>query len=289
MSDNLQRIFLSYANNLFRNDPQNIQKVYDDIAAALAVGDASKRPQTLREAIVKVIAAITQEQRQDDLTDRLTQLVSDYLKDTTLPQMQKTFPWEIAFLVAMNAVHGYENGYCENECPHRSRRELLGHELFVGEHRIKCHECEQHWFRWMLEKLIDGAEYSKIDGFRSLVHLAENCLVRSIGFSDIPGDTPCKEHLAVKLAIRVPNGWSLDSLDNKQVFNSFFSSLAAYSLVEFLLHNDRRKLKQCRYCHEIFPAKNISNEGICYKNRCRNMQRKMDMRSRREQDPVRYY
>jgi len=61
----------------------------------------------------------------------------------------------------------------------------------------------------------------------------------------------------------------------------------AYCLIEFLINEDRRKLKKCPYCHHFFIADDIKRVK-CYSDDCRKAHGREKKRNQRDQDPVTY-
>jgi hypothetical protein len=69
----------------------------------------------------------------------------------------------LIYYAAYEAIYGYRNGYCENECCFSVKRnKIIDAKLFSGSNRIKCYECEQHFFVNILKGLIAGRENSEI-------------------------------------------------------------------------------------------------------------------------------
>ncbi len=68
----------------------------------------------------------------------------------------------------------------------------------------------------------------------------------------------------------------------------FNNTILAYNLAEFLVHNDRRKLKQCPYCEKFYIAKDIKRQR-CYSKECQREYERQKKQQQREDDPVKYY
>lgn len=62
----------------------------------------------------------------------------------------------------------------------------------------------------------------------------------------------------------------------------------AYSLIEFLLNYDRRKLKKCPYCDIFFIAKSINRKTRCYEPDCEKAYQRDKKRKQREKEPEIY-
>jgi hypothetical protein len=148
----------------------------------------------------------------------------------------------------------------------------------------KCYECHQFIFRDCLLQIINGREYIEIQSFRAARAWS-------------------KEIRATKPSERITDRQKLSGLKTLpssfcefanahmghryHKFNDFISSLALYSLKEFLIANDRRKIKQCPFCKMFFIAKDTKRK-ICYESICKNKYHQKDMQLRRENDPVKY-
>jgi hypothetical protein len=63
----------------------------------------------------------------------------------------------------------------------------------------------------------------------------------------------------------------------------------AYSLIEFLLNYDRRKLKHCPYCNNFFIAKSINRKTRCYEPNCEKAYQRDKKRKQRKKEPDIYY
>jgi hypothetical protein len=66
----------------------------------------------------------------------------------------------------------------------------------------------------------------------------------------------------------------------------FKNAISAYSLAEFLIHNDRRKIKQCPYCEKFYIAS--INRKKCYSKKCEKEYRRLQKQKQRNDDPVTY-
>jgi hypothetical protein len=64
-------------------------------------------------------------------------------------------------------------------------------------------------------------------------------------------------------------------------------NFACYTLMSFLVSNDRRKIKKCPYCNLFFIAKD-SKRKRCYSESCNREYEKKKKQEQRTNDPVKY-
>ena len=76
---------------------------------------------------------------------------------------------------------------------------------------------------------------------------------------------------------------------NNHAFNEYLNSIVTYSLNEFIILNDRRKLKRCPYCNNFFIAKSINRKTRCYEPDCEKAYQRDKKRKQREKEPDIYY
>jgi ferredoxin len=176
-------------------------------------------------------------------------------------------------------------GYCEKICPSGgiSKIKALGNEGFMGSDRYKCYECEQKYLIYILENIIKDKEYSEIIGFSNFLNQAQYIIKTGLTIEKSL-NPPFKEKLNKQL-IWQPLIISLS-------IGHFLGGIISYSLGEFLLNNDRKKLKRCNRCDQFFPAKkadarikfcsSCSPKSKMSKERRREYQRKWRQKKKQE-------
>jgi len=182
----------------------------------------------------------------------------------------------------------------------------------------KCYECHQLSFRHCLLQIVRGKEYLDIDIFHkdvmnwseeisaSKTHLLiEECYPKSEEDREKPLDQLIEEINSINIenegkAFRQSLGsvktifpifyeFSNGPLGNSyHVLNNFIFAIASYSLTEFLVANDRRKLKFCPYCERFFIAKDIKRKHSCYSNDCIRKWERDKKKDQRDKEPVKY-
>jgi hypothetical protein len=124
-------------------------------------------------------------------------------------------------------------------------------ELFATKD-LKCYECDHQYFVYILKALVEGKEYSEIAGLNSLVDSYQ----------------PPKTILKISQG---KNSQFVETLDQNSLrlsyggfmaFPRIFYGSVTQSLLEFLIHNDRKRLKRCAVCEKFFIAMH-SRRDIC--------------------------
>ena len=98
---------------------------------------------------------------------------------------------------------------------------------------------------------------------------------------------PDGDEVLEKTTIFNPNTLSHYS-KSREAIQDQLDTIVGYSLTEFLLNNDRRKLKKCPYCQIYFIAKDTKRK-LCYSNECKKRYQREEKRKQRERDPLTYY
>jgi len=159
----------------------------------------------------------------------------------------------------------------------------------------------QEAFRKLLWDIIEGKEYSAISLHvpnESINRFPETCydLVQTRA-SIVLSDNDLKEEISQE----VTWGFRADYLlsNDEWKFNDLVVNLANYCLCEFLINNDRRKLKYCRECSDFYISKTVRPSKFCsdkcrmaYNNRKRvksGEAREYKRRKRREGAKESYY
>jgi len=261
---NLNNTFLKYANLSFRDDPESlyliVKQINDDYSLIPAletwgVGHLAKRVMTIAkyndpEVIKKIEKRIKKQKMESREEAHMLSLL----------------------YIASGIVFGYQDGYCENECFWRGySREIIDHSLFTQPDHIKCFQCEQVRFTKILEGVIEGKEYKDIVGFEDLLYNSQKYFKREISIRTAENNKfkqDLKERLIFQPQLSNDELWKPKEKEiSMRLWKNVFDSFTGNSLINFLLNNDRRKLKRCSYCNDFFIAKNIRRGEIKEKTR----------------------
>jgi hypothetical protein len=176
-----------------------------------------------------------------------------------------------SYRMAYEAIFGYRDGYCEEGCMHRQTRLILGEKKFIEPKRLNCYECGREYFVNMLCQIVTSVEYSNIKGLDTIIRNCYANIGKTVIITDAPAKSPFKEEFKESIDWQLGLLFIDVSIENfKRKFLDFFEHIIAFSLSEFLLHNDRRKLKNCPYCHNFFIANDIRKQR-CKSDDCRKV------------------
>lgn len=263
------RVFLAYANYSLRVDPKNFFKIYDAVDQYSPFLVDLKNLRLVIQEVVECSSA------------RMTD-TSKFKRDVPT--------------IAEEAVYGYKNGFCEDECPERSLREQKwGKEPFEGLNRWKCVECDQFDFIRMITELNDGKDYDQIDGLLPLLTAGQQFRIDFEGKTEvfpIPDPSTLKPMAFKRLKPRDPLLVVEDDWFGpyKLAFRNYWNALIGYSLSEFLYEDELnwQRLKLCPECLDFFTAKSVDRK-FCYSQDCESERERKRLRRlmRKKRDPDR--
>jgi len=164
--------------------------------------------------------------------------------------------------IAIEAVYGYRDGYCDTRCDLRNLMiQKFGEDTFSGPERPKCYECHQNYFINMLSMLTKGWPYSQVPGLMYLLNNSSRFVKRTL--QPILKSDDVTEQLEEVVVFRAEDPFFFGAMEGappmayKGIFRNFLYNFVANDLTEFLLNNDRQKLKICQWCEKYFIAKKV--------------------------------
>jgi len=174
--------------------------------------------------------------------------------------------------------------------------QYTGKDLCEKSFSRKCYECYQFFFWDILLQITDGKEYTDMPDFYFEEMAFWSSEISAVKIEPIicearPNEEGTFQNLLKKYIHHLV---SFDSFikgpigNTAHPFNDFVLALVFFSLTEFLVHNDRRKIKKCDYCENFFIAKDIKRTTRCYSPKCEREYQKEKKRKQREKDPVKY-
>jgi hypothetical protein len=290
----MKRFFLAYANAPLKDNPQHFQKIFEQISSSRSARAEERDNITIdKKEIDKIIEYIVDLSSITDPQVFLSQIKKHgYIDYNGIDGYGAEFNEDLNY--AVNAIAGGRERFYSGadksghafQCSFR-REDITGYagkNLCEESFLLKCYECHQFIFRDCLLQIIDGREYMEIQSFRAAQVWSED--TRAIKTSRRITD---RQRLSVLKTL--PS--SFCEFANAHMghrfhkFNDFLSLLALSSLKEFLITNDRRKIKQCPYCKMFFTAKDRKRKK-CYESICKNKYHQEDMRLRRDKNPLKY-
>ena len=268
----IQDTFLTYANRLFKDDPAHLKKVFDTIYVS--------KPNILKGIIQRIIA-LAKYRNPSCINEFLSMAEKEDPEKFKDPFFRKPFD------VAAEAIYGYRDEYCKNKCFWRSlRRQKIGESFFEGSDRINCLECDQLFFIKMLSEIIEGKEYSEIEGFEDF--LAAGCGLIKHRWN-ITSDSHGEKLEDIEY-LKQKSFFSGGRYGNfKFAFQDYLNKYISYSIGEYLLKKDgnRKRIKKCMICGVFFIATDSKREK-CYDGECKRIYEREKKRKQREKEPEIY-
>jgi hypothetical protein len=287
MKSGIESIFLAYANHSLRDNPENFYKIFEQIEHYFFIDPIAKvkglSPRLVKTLVKQILRFVKSE---SDDRGRIVSLPKLDTDREPFDAFDKN-----TFEIACEAVYAYRDNYCEDECFWKYRSKIFGKKLFSGPNRLKCYECGQLAFIHMLSDLVQGKEYDDMFDFVRLL----NILPLHIGSRVVSASegSPFQLKLIRDIVLEPDPVFGLGKgrFGNcKFMLQDFLEKIISYSLTEFLINNDRRKLKRCPVCGSFFIAGNIRKVHCskeCAKIYKRNYQ-KTWMQKRRDPESPKY-
>jgi hypothetical protein len=310
----IQDIFLTYANNSLKEAPENLNKIFEKVGQNIKIdleGD---------DQVINLVLKISEHSSPEPLLSMIkgkrevligtptdfyvaTNAVTggrDYYyaqKNFYYAQIEKykdnpkeRTRWENDLTFWQDEkpeLHHFDCGLRE------LNKRLLGEDLCEQSFVLKCYECHQLIFVNLLHEIVAGKEYSEIEEIDAILRDSSVLSTQRTDrfFTQSNEQGPFKQvltgHTYLTMGFKEYVFYS-EHANSWHAFNEYLNSIAYYSLTEFLLHNDRRKLKKCPYCDLFFVAKDIKRQK-CYSDDCRKEHERLKKQKQREKDLAKYY
>jgi len=303
----IEDIFLAYANNLLKNNPQNFHTILEQVEKnenIISIDKAEFDP--IIEYIIKL-------SKYTDYQEFLSN-IKNYGSVNHYDGKFNEYLYQAVLAIAgeRESFYEYVNIWKERDSFKKDFKFLVEHEKqttfqcdlrkivnnYIGKDCCeeqfvqKCYECHQLSFRYCLSQIVQNKEFLEIDNFKDIMICSEDigasktCLI----IEEENNKPFCHALKSVKTIFPVFYEYCNNLLlgNSYHTFNKFIFSLASYSLTEFLVVNDRRKLKFCPYCERFFIAKDIKRKHSCYSNDCIRKWERDKKKDQRDKDPVKY-
>jgi hypothetical protein len=276
--EGLDTLFIRYANYPLMESAEPLNKFIEEFEKYLFI------PKDMGSTLKVLVAILIKISNMDD-ADKACNYMKKIISE------RKSVYGQLALESIFKYVYGYPpdlatvltfSDYCEKSCDVRiERKRSLGKARFSSKNQPKCFQCDHLYFKYILLKITADREYSQIIGFKHFINQPEIIFNTSVEIIDDPAGSPFKQRLFKS------HSWS-DPIKMNLNFGNFLRALISYSLREFLLDRDRRKIKVCPICHMFFEADDIRRKTRCYSKRCEKVYQRLKKRKQRENDPVKY-
>jgi len=234
------RLFVEYANLPVSNSPKHFYRFFEHQFLPLFPINSSETKEVINMMLVLI----------DEFSDfsdfkNANQYLEELIKEA--PNDRMFFENAFEYVWASNIGVG---NLCWEGC-------FLGVEKSVtvidnpleSEKTLKCYICEQEYFRYILLRIIDGLEYSQINGFQAFINFYRHFIKSGVEIISTSEDKSFKESLKKTIYN--------ESETIKLSIGETIRAAISYSLSDFLLNNDRRKLKKCPECGRFYTSKTV--------------------------------
>lgn len=295
----IEDIFLTYVNEGTNNNPQFFSAVYEQVKKHMAM-DLSPVEKIL--PIIKELSIIADPQIFIESMSKWggTNHYDDGFSFELLHAVEAITCDRISFyhhdIKYLNKIgndpetyqHMKENRFNCNLVEIKNKYSLTN--VCENHFERKCYQCFQQGFRDFLLQIVNGVEYPDIEDLNNTffwcseigaTRTEPTIIEKRVGTFKYNLEGSKVFVLSFNDFVNGPMG------NSYQAFNDFFYALASYSLSEFLLSNDRRKIKLCPYCERFFIAKDIKRKR-CYSESCSREYEKEKKRKQRDDDPLTY-
>ena len=288
----LETLFLDYANNSLREDPRNLLEICAEI---LAFDEQSGSPILVsRTELTNLMTLIESVVEMGKIND--PKLAARYRN-----KMKKAHPEDKdLYDSAFEAGYQYQGGHCQEKCVAFGMEydQILKRAGLGADERLKCYECYQINYVNFLSRLAethdlkDGAQWlhGVVPDLKGLHGVDPVAIVRLDTSFEMLFLGLAYEFVKTRVAIfddgdlgekiYVAPPWTHESLHirpasvpqpprfHRVPFIQWLSGLVGYSLSEFLLNNDLKKLHRCQECSTFFVAKTVRPTKYC-SDKCR--------------------
>lgn len=293
----LEKFFLTYANNSFSENPENLRNVLDEIIPHTYIREVNsiKPANLLMNDLIGLIIFLT-----NDIPNKkyppprpqngiYNESFFESVKDNPYYDYGDTFIQRHLIPIALHAIYGPSFNKPDDckDCIYR-RFVCYSYEELK---KKTCFECTQQAFINQMSDIAAGKELKDFLSFDAgrvildcldlLLELSQDYIHTRLLVSN--GKIAKNTFIDISKLVRP----STDETDLGKRFNPFLFSLAGYSLSNFLISTNRRKLKHCSSCKKFFIAKDTKRK-VCYNNACEKEYRRIQKQKQRRENPVKY-
>lgn len=312
----IEHFFLTYANNSFLNDPNNLYKIHSEITTSFQ--KHRYEDFKLQKFIITLIVKFAKQNDPREARKWMKQLF--HRGDTKIHGADNRV-WLLFDLVnvSYNAVYGYnvcnigyKYGNCGTKLGSCKYYLAINYSGLLKEHelessaRLKCYECHQLRFVSFLSSLTKGGYLGLVRPFNKLGAQKKSDLFKlSEHFRNVIYLKRIVKHAydGIETTLELDENGKLKQIslvDKEKLlykdspypritkFNDYIFSLVGYSLTEFMKNIGLKKLHRCPYCHEFYISKNARRFTRCYSKDCNKAYQRDKKRKQREKEPEIY-
>ena len=284
----IPEIIEAYANIPLRGNPKNLREIFNvfrsdcDILFSLKkeiidykideIIELSNVNETTVDAYNERVKKLTNDLSQK--SDITSKLLLKFAKELTYNVPTSCGHYEIHYNSINPVVDDVYKYYFDVEpkapCPCNSfRKNAINNNLFNGPNRLRCYECDQQYFIYLLDMIILNKNFEEIQGLKDLL----------TGYTETSTFHLSLENTKI-LKVRTES----NSKDyGRFKFPAVFDGLVSTLLVELLSDpkSNRKRFKRCGLCNKFFIAWD-SKRKICYSDSCRKRYNREKREEQRE-------
>lgn len=297
----LYDIFLTYANFPFYSDQRNVWKFYE----AIKKFDKQQTELVLDSEYFHIVNGSIATLDFNNICKHLVkesakykdQALSDYhrfkkqLSSGGFNPFSEFFPpdcYKIAFSAAWGFCSDYTCKTCKyNEIDQRyetARAQYKKDYRTVGR-RIKCYECDQAAFIYILNQLIDQGDEAFSNGTmddiidtliesRNLYSKSVVCAEKTWKNGVLNTSTGNFKEITIFDPSQHFSRFRFHGSSPAYLFSTFIFSILGFSFLSFLKELGADNLKKCPYCGDFFISKDVKRKKRCYKKDCEKAYRR---------------
>ena len=276
MSGDKLPFFVAYANNSII-DHQNISSIFQSLQNNLPL-----KPPALKTIFqeIELFLEMTHEEAK--------RICSDKVK-MTADNLPQTFIDLLCIVNAYYACYGYAEIGCGLNCERWTERiKKAGRKMTLrtahrlkkrlpveGDLKWKCIECQQRYFIFLLDEIVNGRSYEEIEGFQNFLDAANKVNRWAYVVKNheviIEPTWGVEDNSFIPLSIGCSTWPIFDKKNiNPFAFQDFMDMILAYDLIRFLNKTGRGKLRKCDYCKNFYVTNKIDRRNLFCADSCRH-------------------
>jgi hypothetical protein len=270
-------LFIKYANYPLMESAEPLNNFIEEFEKYLFI---PKDMWSALKVLVAILIKIAEMDNADEACNYMKQIISERKSVYGKLVLESIFKYVYGYPPDLSTVVTLSH-HCEKSCGVRiERKRALGRARFSSQNQPKCFQCDHLYFKYILTKIFQNKEYSQIIGFKHFINQSEIVFKTSAEIINDPAGSPYKQRL-----IRAPiwHGPIRMNLD----FGAFIRALISQNLREFLINDNRMKIKLCGHCGIFFVASKV-DQRIKYCQNC-SPKSKMSKEVRNKYQKKRYW
>lgn len=245
--EGIDTLFIKYANYPLMESAEPLNKFIEEFEKYLFI---PKNMGSTLKVLVAILIKISNMDDADKAFKYIKKIISERKNALSQVALESIFSYVYGYPIALATVLTFSD-YCKKSCAVRiERKRALGQVQFSSQKQPKCFQCDHLYFKYILSKIAEDKEYSQIFGFKHFINQSDIIFNTSVEVIDNPIGSTFKESL-----IRSPS-WR-DRIKMNLNFGNFLRAFTSQNLREFLINDNRMRIKICDHCGIFFVASKV--------------------------------